>query len=403
MPTGSTLAIRPARSSSSTISPVVRCSSWPISGWACRSRRIATRRRLSRRPRGRSRRGGARRGRRQTFAPVCHGRSHRPEPFRSRNQTVIAGARIAEFRLALSSRRMAHGGRRLHYLRRGATAIRLTPNMIRVVFGGADLAAFASSGFADERLGGRPSPVPRRSSPTTPCRAATRCGPGTPRRRELTIDFVRHDGRRRRPVGRSGRARRRGPTERALGWYDTARRLRLAAAGRRHDRPAGPRAGSSRSSRRAAAAHVIVEIIEAADRQKLHRRPTSPSRVARRQRPRPRAQRAGPGRPAASSFPPGPGYVWFAGEAAESRAVRKYLRRELGWPVDRFEILGYWRVRKEEWMARYDQSAPSSSRSTPRRSPTASSTRPSSSTTRPWSRSVSELSPAPGSGRDRVA
>ncbi len=54
-------------------------------------------------------------------------------------------------------------------------------------------------------------------------------------------------------------------------------------------------------------------------------------------------------------FPAGRGYVWFAGEAAESRVVRKYLRRELGWPVDRFEVLGYWRVRKEEWMARYDQ------------------------------------------------
>ena len=39
----------------------------------------------------------------------------------------------------------------------------------------------------------------------------------------------------------------------------------------------------------------------------------------------------------------------YRGRAAE------HLRRELGWSADRYEILGYWRVRKEEWMARYDQ------------------------------------------------
>ena len=54
-------------------------------------------------------------------------------------------------------------------------------------------------------------------------------------------------------------------------------------------------------------------------------------------------------------LPEGPGYIWFAGEAAESRAVRKYVRRELGWPTDRFTIIGYWRVEKEKWLARYEQ------------------------------------------------
>ena len=54
-------------------------------------------------------------------------------------------------------------------------------------------------------------------------------------------------------------------------------------------------------------------------------------------------------------LPEGPGYVWFAGEAAESRAVRKYVRRELGWPTERFTILGYWRVEKERWLARYEE------------------------------------------------
>jgi NADPH-dependent ferric siderophore reductase len=54
-------------------------------------------------------------------------------------------------------------------------------------------------------------------------------------------------------------------------------------------------------------------------------------------------------------LPEGPGYIWFAGEAAESRAVRKYVRRKLGWDTDRFTIIGYWRVDSEKWLARYDQ------------------------------------------------
>jgi NADPH-dependent ferric siderophore reductase len=54
-------------------------------------------------------------------------------------------------------------------------------------------------------------------------------------------------------------------------------------------------------------------------------------------------------------LPEGPGYLWFAGEAAESRAVRKYVRRELGWPTERFTIIGYWRLDKERWLARYEQ------------------------------------------------
>ena len=53
-------------------------------------------------------------------------------------------------------------------------------------------------------------------------------------------------------------------------------------------------------------------------------------------------------------LPSGPGYVWFAGEASESRGVRKYLRFERGWTADHYTILGYWRIKQEEWLARYD-------------------------------------------------
>ncbi len=50
--------------------------------------------------------------------------------------------------------------------------------------------------------------------------------------------------------------------------------------------------------------------------------------------------------------PDGRGYCWFAGEAAESRAVRKYLRG-LGWTIDQYDITGYWRVDSETWDARF--------------------------------------------------
>ena len=56
--------------------------------------------------------------------------------------------------------------------------------------------------------------------------------------------------------------------------------------------------------------------------------------------------------------PEGPGYVWFAGEASASRAVRKHLRNERGLPVSHCTLLGYWRLDSERWDARYAQVAP---------------------------------------------
>ncbi|TRW79688.1 siderophore-interacting protein [Mycolicibacterium sp. 018/SC-01/001] len=53
-------------------------------------------------------------------------------------------------------------------------------------------------------------------------------------------------------------------------------------------------------------------------------------------------------------MPPSRGYCWFAGEAAESRAVRKYLR-SLGWQRDDYDITGYWRVDSERWDARFEE------------------------------------------------
>jgi NADPH-dependent ferric siderophore reductase len=56
----------------------------------------------------------------------------------------------------------------------------------------------------------------------------------------------------------------------------------------------------------------------------------------------------------AHPVPPGRGYCWFAGEAAESRAVRKYFRTTHGWTIDQFDIIGYWRFDSETWDARFE-------------------------------------------------
>ena len=51
-------------------------------------------------------------------------------------------------------------------------------------------------------------------------------------------------------------------------------------------------------------------------------------------------------------LPAGRGYCWFAGEAAESRAVRRHVRG-LGWRIDQYDIIGYWRFDSESWDAKF--------------------------------------------------
>jgi NADPH-dependent ferric siderophore reductase len=50
--------------------------------------------------------------------------------------------------------------------------------------------------------------------------------------------------------------------------------------------------------------------------------------------------------------PPGRGYCWFAGEAAETRTVRKHLRAA-GWTRDQIDAVGYWRADSEDWDRRF--------------------------------------------------
>lgn len=50
-------------------------------------------------------------------------------------------------------------------------------------------------------------------------------------------------------------------------------------------------------------------------------------------------------------------YVWMAGEASASRAVRRHLRRELGWPQSDFTTCGYWQLDAARLSRRYAEVA----------------------------------------------
>ncbi|MFJ9624135.1 siderophore-interacting protein [Streptomyces sp. NPDC101181] len=60
----------------------------------------------------------------------------------------------------------------------------------------------------------------------------------------------------------------------------------------------------------------------------------------------------------AAAVPPGTdlagGYVWVAGQTNALRTVRRYLRRELGLPADRFKVVGYWIPGSDTWSERYE-------------------------------------------------
>lgn len=42
------------------------------------------------------------------------------------------------------------------------------------------------------------------------------------------------------------------------------------------------------------------------------------------------------------SWPAGSGYFWMAGESAQMRDIRKFVRRELGWDSRSHDVMGYW-------------------------------------------------------------
>ena len=244
--------------------------------------------------------------------------------------------------------------------------VALTPHMIRIVFSGEDLRRFVSSGDPDERLvvvlprpGEREAPAPVRQDdgtldypaddePEMRSYTVRRVGTG-----ELVIDFVRHEGGAAASWAIQARPGDVVYLSPAGGWYkppaDTTWQLLMA------DMTALPALGRILEELPAQQrAVVLAEVTESADSQRID----SPADATY-------TWLSGSGNGQGPSrllqalqeieLPEGPGYIWFAGEAAESRAVRKHVRRELGWPTERFTIIGYWRVDKERWLARYDE------------------------------------------------
>lgn len=243
----------------------------------------------------------------------------------------------------------------------------LTPNMIRIVFGGEDLRRFVSSGDPDERLvvvlpraGERETPAPVRQEDGTldyPSDDEPELRSYTVRRwdadkPEMVIDFVRHEGGVAATWAIQAQVGDVVYLSPANGWYappaDASWQLLLAdmtalpALGRIvEELPAGTRAiavtelaAEQDAQELSSAADVTYDWVVGGNGH-------GPSRMLEVLK--------------GLELPEGPGYIWFAGEAAESRAIRKYVRRELGWPTERFTILGYWRVEKEKWMARYEE------------------------------------------------
>lgn len=244
-------------------------------------------------------------------------------------------------------------------------AERISPSLVRVVFGGDGLADYTSNGAADECVSlyfageGEDKPPamtekdgdwgyhdidePEYRNYTVRRWDATA--------KEMTIDFVAHKG---------GIAATWALTAAPgdviglwgpRGWYDppaeTAWQLLVA------DLTGFP--GLSRAVEELPdgfPVRAIVEVLDEGDRISIETNADlsiewliggnghGPSRLAD-------AVRAEP-------LPDGPGYVWFAGEAATSRDVRMYLRKERGFGNAQFETIGYWRVRAEEWLQKYE-------------------------------------------------
>ena len=246
------------------------------------------------------------------------------------------------------------------------SVLALTPTMIRIVFGGEDLRRFVSSGDPDERLvvvlprpGERHTPDPVRQAdgtldypaddePEIRSYTVRRFDPEAP---EMVIDFVRHVGGAAAAWAIQAQVDDVVYLSPAKGWYappaEATWQLLLAdltglpALGRiLEELPAGMQA------------ITVAEVAGEADRQAFSSKAEVSSQWLVG------GNGHGPSRLLETlkqlDFPDGPGYIWFAGEASESRAVRKYVRRELGWTTDRFTIIGYWRVDQERWLARYE-------------------------------------------------
>lgn len=244
---------------------------------------------------------------------------------------------------------------------------RLSPGMVRIVFGGDGLDGFVSTGIGDEYfrvffpVAGQHEP--NLPFPTedgywdfaegvepAPMRTYTVRG-WDAEAAELTIDFVVHDGGVAAAWALNARPGDVVGVNTPKGLYDPPAEIEWqlliadatglpAAARLAENAPAGVRT------------RVVLEVsspedeldISAADGVELHwvhggngHAPTRIEEILR-----------------ASELPSGPGYVWVAGETKATRGVRKHLRHELKLPASAYKVIGYWTENAEAWRERYD-------------------------------------------------
>ncbi|MEX0158417.1 MULTISPECIES: siderophore-interacting protein [unclassified Microbacterium] len=244
---------------------------------------------------------------------------------------------------------------------------RLSPGMVRIVFGGDGLDGFVSTGIGDEYFrvffpaegqrepnlpfptadgywdfadGVEPAPMRTYTVRRWDAEAA-----------ELTIDFVVHDGGVAAAWALNARPGDVVGVNTPKGLYDPPAEIEWqlliadatglpAAARLAENAPAGIRT------------RVVLEVsspedeldISPAEGVELHwvhggngHAPTRIEEILR-----------------ASELPSGPGYVWVAGETKATRGVRKHLRHELKLPAAAYKVIGYWTENAEAWRERYE-------------------------------------------------
>ena len=235
-----------------------------------------------------------------------------------------------------------------------ATVLRralVTPGMVRLTLGGPGFASFRSTGVGDESVRlvfAQPDGTSNYSAAFTI--RQVRAG-------EIDIDFVLHAG------------------GRASGWAEGASPGDIVSIGRPRgqyappigtdwqvlvaDAPGLPALGRLLDQMPAGTrALVFVEVAEASHRQELISRADmtiswlvgsgngrSPSRLEAAVR--------------AAALPPGKGYAWVAAERTVAQPLRRYLRRELGWPGARYTVTSYWTADLEAWMQAWARLDPS--------------------------------------------
>lgn len=245
----------------------------------------------------------------------------------------------------------------------------LTPGMLRLTFGGAELASFTSTGKPDEYLrlffpneatGKLHLPVITETGRWTypDGQDAVRCSTYTirnhrPERCEIDIDFVIHEGGVASDWAQKARVGERITINRPIGLYtpptDSAWQLLVADA---TGLPALCRILEQTPPD--LQSRVFIEIADSSHQLSLphhdfaevtwlHRSGNgiAPSRMADMVRNTP--------------LPATPGYIWVAGEQKVVRAIRKYVRQDLKLPPERYELVGYWTENSQVWESRWQQ------------------------------------------------